>query len=86
MPPPFSDQQEKAFVTEPSHCAKGVKRILRSKRKIVNVFSEPAILAAMQQMKFKRSGKELVIYELKRRLWSRRRHIILDGVSGFMET
>jgi hypothetical protein len=41
--------------------------VLRSKRKILNAFSEPAVLAATQQMKFKRSGNELVIYEPKQK-------------------
>ncbi len=42
--------------------------VLRSKRKILNAFSEPALLAATKQMKFKRSGNELVVYEPKRKL------------------
>lgn len=41
--------------------------VLKSKRKILNAFSEPALLAATQQMRFKRSGNELVIYEPKRK-------------------
>ncbi len=40
--------------------------VLRSKRKILNAFSEPAILASTQQMKFKRSGNQLVLYEPKK--------------------
>ncbi len=40
--------------------------VLRSKKKIINAFSEPAILAATQQMKFKRSGNQLVLYEPKK--------------------
>ncbi len=40
--------------------------VLRSKRKLINAFSEPAILAASQQMKFKRSGNQLVLYEPKK--------------------
>lgn len=39
--------------------------VLRSKRKLLDAYSEPALLAATQQMKFKRSGNELVIYEPK---------------------
>ena len=39
--------------------------VLRSKKKLINAFSEPAILAASHQMKFKRSGNQLVIYEPK---------------------
>lgn len=39
--------------------------VLRSKKKLINAFSEPALLAATQQMKFKRSGNELVVYEPK---------------------
>ncbi|MDE1854370.1 MAG: hypothetical protein KGI38_11580 [Thaumarchaeota archaeon] len=41
--------------------------VLRSKRKILDAFAEPALLAADKQMKFKRSGNELVIYEPKKR-------------------
>jgi hypothetical protein len=41
--------------------------VLRSKRKILDAYSEPALLAATQQMKFKRAGKELVLYEPKLR-------------------
>lgn len=41
--------------------------VLRSKKKILNAFTEPAQLAATQQMKFKRSGNQLVIYEPKQR-------------------
>ncbi len=40
--------------------------VLRSKRKLINAFSEPAILAASHQMKFKRSGNQLVLYEPKK--------------------
>jgi hypothetical protein len=36
--------------------------VLRSKRKLIDAFSEPALLAATQQMKFKRSGNDLVLY------------------------
>ncbi len=39
--------------------------VLRSKRKLLNALNEPAILAATQQMKFKRSGNQLVLYEPK---------------------
>jgi hypothetical protein len=39
---------------------------LRALRKILEAYSEPALLAATQQMKFKRSGNELVVYEPKR--------------------
>jgi hypothetical protein len=40
--------------------------VLRSKRKLIEAFSEPAILAADKQMRFKRSGNQLVLYEPKR--------------------
>jgi hypothetical protein len=39
--------------------------VLRSRRKLLDAFNEPALLAATKQMRFKRSGKELVIYEPK---------------------
>ena len=41
--------------------------VLRSKRKILDVFAEPALLAADRQMKFKRSGNQLVLYEPKQK-------------------
>ena len=41
--------------------------VLRSKRKLLEAFSEPALLAAEKQMKFKRSGNDLVLYEPKQR-------------------
>ena len=41
--------------------------VLRSKRKLLEAYSEPAILAADQQMKFKRSGNQLVWYVPKRK-------------------
>jgi hypothetical protein len=40
--------------------------VLRAKRKLLNAYEEPALLAATQQMKFKRSGNQLVLYEPKR--------------------
>jgi hypothetical protein len=39
--------------------------VLRSKKKLINAFNEPALLAATHQMKFKRSGDKLVVYEPK---------------------
>ena len=39
--------------------------VLRSKRKLIDAFNEPAILSATQQMKFKKSGNQLVLYEPK---------------------
>ncbi len=39
--------------------------VLRSKRKLINAYNEPAILSATQQMKFKKSGNQLVLYEPK---------------------
>ncbi len=39
--------------------------VLRAKRKILDAYEEPAILAATQQMKFKRSGNELIVYAPK---------------------
>ncbi len=39
--------------------------VLRSKRKILDAYAEPALLAAEKQMKFKRSGNQLVLYEPK---------------------
>ena len=39
--------------------------VLRSERKLINAFNEPAILAATQQMKFKRTGNQLILYEPK---------------------
>ena len=39
--------------------------VLRSKRKILDAYAEPALLAADKQMKFKRSGNDLVLYEPK---------------------
>ncbi len=39
--------------------------VLRSKRKLINAYNEPAILSATQQMKFKRSGNQLILYEPK---------------------
>ncbi|MDG6900688.1 MAG: hypothetical protein JRM80_01815 [Nitrososphaerota archaeon] len=41
--------------------------VLRSKRKLLDAYSEPEILAATQQMKFKRSGNQLVLYEPEQR-------------------
>ncbi|HZW85518.1 MAG TPA: hypothetical protein VFE91_06435 [Nitrososphaerales archaeon] len=41
--------------------------VLRLKRKIIEAFSEPALLAATQQMKFKRSGNQLELYLPKAR-------------------
>jgi hypothetical protein len=41
-------------------------QVLRSK-KIISAFSEPAVLAATMQMKSKRSGNQLVLYEPKMR-------------------
>ena len=41
--------------------------VLRSKRKLLDAYSEPETLAADQQMKFKRSGNQLILYEPKRR-------------------
>jgi hypothetical protein len=41
--------------------------VLRSKRKILDAYEEPALLAASKQMRFKRSGNDLVIYEPKQR-------------------
>ena len=42
--------------------------VLRSKRKILDAYAEPALLAADKQMKFKRSGNDLVLYEPKVRM------------------
>ena len=39
--------------------------VLRSKWKLINAFNEPAILSATQQMKFRKSGNQLVLYEPK---------------------
>ncbi len=39
--------------------------VLRSKRKLLDAYNEPALLAADKQMRFKRSGNELVVYEPK---------------------
>jgi len=41
--------------------------VLRAKRKILEAYEEPALLAATQQMRFKRSGNQKVLYEPKRR-------------------
>ena len=41
--------------------------VLRSRRKLLAAFNEPAPLAASLKMKFKRSGNELVIYEPKQK-------------------
>lgn len=41
--------------------------VLRSKRKILDAYAEPALLAADKQMKFKRSGNDLVLYEPKQK-------------------
>ena len=39
--------------------------VLRSKRKLLDAYNEPALLAAEKQMRFKRSGNQLVLYEPK---------------------
>jgi hypothetical protein len=39
--------------------------VLRSKRKLLDAYKEPELLAATQQMRFKRSGNQLVLYEPK---------------------
>lgn len=41
--------------------------VLRAKKKLINAFSEPSALAVTQQMRFKRSGNQLVLYEPKSR-------------------
>ena len=41
--------------------------VLRSRRKLLDAFNEPALLAATKQMRFKRSGNELVVYDPKAR-------------------
>lgn len=41
--------------------------VLRSKRKILDAYSEPETLAASAQMRFKLSGNQLVLYEPKSR-------------------
>ena len=40
--------------------------VLRSKRKLLDAYAEPELLAASQQMKFKKSGNQLILYEPKR--------------------
>jgi len=41
--------------------------VFRSKRKLLDAYREPENLAASQQMKFKHSGNQLVLYEPKHR-------------------